>query len=583
MSINENYSMWVTSRLFLSSDGTPYTGAGPIQVAIMLADDGHADDGKFWSTASGGQWDTFASATFPTATERGADSGIWSYEVPAAAFTGHAGVNNHIVVAMSDDIDTPGSATCQSGPTTYMIGDDRQMLIADLIESQRKAHTWQGTEYLYVDPTNGNDSNAGTRDLPKATVTSALSSVTDSAHSVIFLVAGASGGPTTLTEAVTVNKRYTFIRGPGRDFIWTRSGNGATITITADGCEISGCRIQTAATGNGSGIAVNSGADFAAIRGCWFEDTQGDGITITDASNCIIEDCVFEESGQVGAGRAIDLQVSVGSVDHTFIRRCHISNSPNDGIRLGGTGVEDTVIHDCSIHGSGGYGINIATGSLDTLVYNVFMGQNTSGNYLNSGTNTTFLLPATSEAGTNSITIHVQDGDSAAIQGAVVTVRDSADTALRTVGTTDSDGDYELALDSATYKLHIVASGYSFTDPETIVVSADATFTITGTEITTSTPASPDGCVVYGTIKYGVTAHANLTVKMYELVEGGPQVEDSVIMSNQVLSTTTDANGYFEQEMAAGTKIVVDIPEAGITHTIELPDATSYDISDEWD
>ena len=183
--------------------------------------------------------------------------------------------------------------------------------------------------------------------------------------------------------------------------------------------------------------------------------------------------------------------------------------------------------------------------------------------------------------GARSLTIHTQEADTTTIASTQITVRDEADTTTLTVINCDLNGDAPLSIDDGTYQLHLVRAGYSFVTTE-LVVTGDATVNVTGTAISTGSPTSPDGCMVYGTLMAGTSAHASVTVKMHELVSS-PQVEDGNLMSGLLKTTTTDANGYFEIEMAAGTKIVVDIPEAGILHVITLPDDTTYDISEEWD
>jgi hypothetical protein len=392
--------------------------------------------------------------------------------------------------------------------------------LRDIVESQRGEHTVHG-QVFYVDPVNGDDDvGDGSRDAPYLTVQAAHNNlVTDSAHDCIILMAGEAAAVTTMYEAVTLTKRFLQIRGPGRDFIWTNPTAGTTITLSGDGIGISGVRIQTDATGNGHGVAVTSGADFCGIRKCWFENTRGSGVHITDASNTIIEDCVFEEVGQSGAGRGINLAVSAGSVHHTFIRRCHISNAPNSGIRLGGAGVEDTLIQDCSIHGSGGYGIAIIAGTVDTMICGLCAGDNASGDVSDAGTTTVQAFEhlidrmdtaltashgsgswsSSGLAGARAVTLHAQTGAGAAIPGAVLSIRDSTDTTTLSVVSTDSAGDVDINIDDGTYVVRGVLAGYVIA-AQTIAVSADGTINITGTAVTTSTPSAPDGCVLYGTI-----------------------------------------------------------------------------------
>ncbi len=173
---------------------------------------------------------------------------------------------------------------------------------ADLTESQRGAHTWQGNVY-YVAPTNGvNAANRGTRELPLATIQYAIDNyVDDSNHDVIILVSDAPAGATTHSSGAattTIDKRYVFIRGPGRDFICTRTGDGDTFTIEADGVELSGVQISTASgAASGNSVAVDA-ADFAKITRCWFPDSADDAIDVNVGSNYVITHNVVTNCGK---------------------------------------------------------------------------------------------------------------------------------------------------------------------------------------------------------------------------------------------------------------------------------------------
>lgn len=263
---------------------------------------------------------------------------------------------------------------------------------ASLTESNRGTHTWSGNVY-YVDPVNGDthaNGNRGGRNDPYLTIQDCHdNAVTDSNHDVIILVAGAAGGVTTHTVAstTTISKRYTFIRGPGRDFIWTRSGAGDTISITADGVEISGVQIGTAATGSGDGIDI-TGADFVRIHNCWFLDTRGDGIHVLRGSNCQFHDNHFEGTGVGGSGQGIHIVGTAGSSNDNVIHNSHFADTAGDSIRIEDGTTNDTAIHHNEIHNSSAWGINIGASSTDAQIHSNMLGNNVSGNINDGGTNT---------------------------------------------------------------------------------------------------------------------------------------------------------------------------------------------------
>lgn len=275
------------------------------------------------------------------------------------------------------------AAHADLGPTQAQV--DRN---ADLIESQRGHHTWQGNTY-YVDPVNGNDSTGdGSRSLPYATIQAAHDDlVTDSNHDVIFLVAGAAAGVTTHTVAATttISKRYVFIRGPGRDFIVTRTGAGDTIDVTGDGVELSGFQLGTAATGSGDGINVTD-ADFVCIHDLWVLDTRGDGVHILRGANTRIHDNHFTGTGVSGSGQGVHIVGTAGSSNDTIIHNNHFANTAGDSILIEQGTTNDTEIHHNTIHNAGGWGINIGGSSTDAQVHSNILGNNSSGNINNAGT-----------------------------------------------------------------------------------------------------------------------------------------------------------------------------------------------------
>lgn len=255
----------------------------------------------------------------------------------------------------------------------------------DFIESQRGRHTFQGAgQIFYVGPTTGNDTTGnGSRSAPYATITKALSMVT-AGHSVIFVLADAGlNTATTLVETVDVNKRFCFIRGPGRDLIIQgASSNTPTFTISADGVELSGFQVDSHATGAASdGVLVN-GVDFARLSRLWINATRGDGVDVAAGSNnARIDDCRFDGAGLAGSSHG--LRISGG--DAHKVLGCHFSDVQGDAIRITGNG-QDHLIDGCNIHDSTGYGINIINGTDITVTAANYYHNNVSGDVFDGGT-----------------------------------------------------------------------------------------------------------------------------------------------------------------------------------------------------
>lgn len=258
--------------------------------------------------------------------------------------------------------------------------------VADLIESQRGSHTYQGNAW-YVAPTTGSDiTGDGSRNNPYATVTKAHTEATDNNHDVIFLLADNTVGSTTLTEQVTISKNYIFIRGPGRDFFWNYGAAGDVITITGTGVELSGFVLDTHTVGSGKGVQVSG--DFCKIRHIWLNYARTHGIYITNADWCQIYDNTIHGCGKDAASAGIYVfQSGGGTAAHNAIYDNSIDDNIGAGIETSGA-VEDLVIKHNNIHGQSTYGVIIGTGTLTTGVYDNTFSANTSGDVDDSGTGT---------------------------------------------------------------------------------------------------------------------------------------------------------------------------------------------------
>ena len=334
------------------------------------------------------------------------DTGTWSTGVTAMSENGSTGEYSASVAVgryaiYLQDGGSPASSDTRIG---YEVVDDiSNRTLFQTIESQRGAHTASANVY-YVDPANGdthaNGNRGGWSDPYDSVQDCHDNAVTDSNHDLIILVSGASGGATTLTEDVTLSKRYLFIRGPGRDFIWTRSGAGDTISITADGIELSGFQVNTAATGSGNGITVTS-ADFFKASRLWLNDTQGDAIELTDCDNFVIDGCTLQGSGQSGSGHGIQVLAGSGQTsDYGLISHCYIFDVQGDGIQMdttGGGSNASVMINHNHISGCTDDGIDIVdSGSVGTVIDNNIFGNNTGNDIEDSGTNT--IIASTVEA-----------------------------------------------------------------------------------------------------------------------------------------------------------------------------------------
>jgi hypothetical protein len=265
------------------------------------------------------------------------------------------------------------------------------------VESQRGAHTHQAIgNIFYVSPNDGATYASGARGGigdPLLTIQDCHDNlVTDSNHDLIILLADGTAGPTTHTESstTTISKRYCFIRGPGRDFIITRTGAGDTINITGEGVELSGVQIGTAATGAGRG--VDTTGDFTYIHDCWLNATQGDGIRVDQAENCRIYNNTFQATGAGGSGHGMSVSGAGSSASNNNIMDNMFADVQGDAIRLSGGTIDNTVIMSNIMHGGSGNGININDGTATTVCNNTINDSGSNGILVAAGSTDAYLL-----------------------------------------------------------------------------------------------------------------------------------------------------------------------------------------------
>lgn len=331
-------------------------------------------------------------------------NGAATVDISGATMAAVSGVDGWYDLTLTTSYtDTPGllDITIQDADVclplfkSFMVKEDYELVPylernAALIESQRGAHTWQGNLY-FVDPINGDthaNGNRGGRSDPYDSVQDCHdNAVTDSNHDVIILVSGDTG-VTTLSETVIISKRYCFIRGPGRDFVWTGgTGGTATIEVTADGVELSGFQVNTLASGNPNGIEGTS-VDFLRVVNIWVNNTRGDGINLDNCDNSVICNNYFQETGQTGGSAALVINATTGDANYNWIHNNKFDGVSGHGVSITGLGNNHNTIERNSFHESGGYGISAGANADQTLITHNDFANNVSGEVNDSGTDT---------------------------------------------------------------------------------------------------------------------------------------------------------------------------------------------------
>lgn len=325
---------------------------GAILYAVLLDAKGGCWNGSaFDSTPTGGEW-----AGYDVAMAEMGSSGYYGGNLPAVGI-GAFSYRVHKQLGGSPATTDPVVWT----GTVSTLPDGRT--IVDVVESQRGGHTQSGL-ILYVDGTGGSDTTGdGSRALPFQTITKALTLCSSNSHDLIILLPRAGQNPNVITEAsgVTVDKAYTFIRGPGRDVRVTRVGAGPVFNVTANGCELSGMQIITA--GAASNAVQVTAADFARLFRVWIENPTQDGVNVAVGTNCRVEGCTI-----VGAGRdGIRVESGAGTGYYMRVIDSTIRESVGSAISLQGVDaseaqVQRNVIRDNAV------GVTVGAGVVDAVI-----------------------------------------------------------------------------------------------------------------------------------------------------------------------------------------------------------------------
>ncbi len=288
-----------------------------------------------------------------------------------------------------------------SGITNLTLHDDARIDVAQIntdiintIESQRGHHSATGNHF-YWGPSGGSDSNDCETPARRCATFAYIQTnkAVANNHDVIHAVADASTAQTVSNEEITISKAYTFLRGPGRDFkIEADTTASDTVTISAEGVEVSGMIVNTAATGAKSAIVVTG--DFAYIHDVWVDVAQKYGIELNTSSNSRVHDVTLEDVGGGGSDAAIYIKGTTGGdAMRNMLWNLVIIGADSDGIRIDDsddTGATDNVIigngKGVVIFGSTGWGINEVNGNENHIIGpSVMLHGNASGAYSLTG------------------------------------------------------------------------------------------------------------------------------------------------------------------------------------------------------
>lgn len=245
-----------------------------------------------------------------------------------------------------------------SSPTIIQADANYGMLY--MLESLRGRNRSVGVIW-YWNPTSGNDSNDGlTPSNAVATFNKAQTLATAGAGDIIFALATASGGITTVTEKLAITKSSLKVRGAGYQFqLAPTTAGAATVDISGDSVEFEGFYVSTANGGTDDGIAITG--DNALIKNVWVNGVTGNGLRVTSSARSQIENSAIENSTLAG--------ISIGdTTSRTKVSQCIVSGNGANGATVSGTGITDTIFENNLIFNNTGYGVDIGTGVTRTGV-----------------------------------------------------------------------------------------------------------------------------------------------------------------------------------------------------------------------
>lgn len=150
------------------------------------------------------------------------------------------------------------------------------------------------------------------------------------------------------------------------------------------------------------------------------------------------------------------------------------------------------------------------------------------------------------------------------VPNAVVSIRNTEQTALVAVGTTNSLGRAWFNLNSGPYLAIISSPGYIFPSCDTFVVSGSGSATLFGHQFNPGAPSSPLLCRVFGYL-YGVSGLPEPDLMVTATLPKGVVRSGNLVVSPFAVSARSDTTGYFYLDL---------IPSDSLS-----PSGSSYEIS----
>jgi hypothetical protein len=182
------------------------------------------------------------------------------------------------------------------------------------------------------------------------------------------------------------------------------------------------------------------------------------------------------------------------------------------------------------------------------------------------------------QAGANTVTITVDDGVDPLL-GVGVDVFAADDTTPVLLGmTTDSSGQVVVALDAATYNVHLSKALVTFTVPEALVVpGAPLAQTYHGV-VATPSAGTATTVVVTGTL-LNVDGTTMEDTEVKAQVVSHPTIISTMGVGTPSATTYTDSDGYFELTLLRNATVNLVVPAIGLRQQVITPDLPTVEFS----
>jgi len=183
--------------------------------------------------------------------------------------------------------------------------------------------------------------------------------------------------------------------------------------------------------------------------------------------------------------------------------------------------------------------------------------------------------------GANTVTITLTEtGGTPKIPSASVEVKNSGGDTLLATALTDSNGQVVFSLDDATYKVYNTKLGsYSFTNPQTLVVSGTTNQSYIGTPISVSAPAQANTCRMFMWAKNPDTTLMTTLSGNITIVDL-PYEYSGAFYKNSTIDFTKHDDGYWYVDVVYGATIIIDIVSLGIKIQTIVPSQATKDIGE---